>query len=160
MNLQNKVYKMGTGSAGQIAKGLHSYFMAFHSPALDDSVKVGSFVQLDTNGKFIKGTSQAITGDVVGVALKDQFISSIGNTQFFNKNDIVTYISKGCVFIETKVPAKVGQYVFLKNDTGDLVFDNTNTKENHTYTGFKVVLGTGDAVNADMGFDIIAILSE
>lgn len=160
-NMQSKVYKeMGVGSAGLIAKGLHSYFMAFHAPVKDDnSVCAGCFVQAD--GKFVKGASgNAITGQILGVALKDQYISTTDNTAIFKKNDIVTYMTKGCVFIETKTPAKQGQYVFLKNDNGTLVFDNAKTKENHTYTGFRVVLGTGDAVHTDEGFDVIAILSE
>lgn len=161
-NMQNKVTGMGVGSAGQIAKGLHSYFMAFHAPVKEDnSVCAGCFVQLDADGKHIKGASGvAISGKIVGVALKDQYISATDNTAIFKKNDIVTYLTKGCVFIETKTPAKQGQYVFLKNDNGSLVFDNAKTKENHTYTGFQVVLGTGNAVNTDEGFDIIAILSE
>ena len=64
------------------------------------------------------------------------------------------------VYIETKSPAKVGQYVFLKDDNGTLVFDDTETKADHTFTGFKVVKGTGTAVNTATGFDIIAIISE
>lgn len=161
-NMQNKVYKeMGVGSAGLIAKGLHSYFMCFHAPAKDDSISAGSFVQLDADGKHIIGaTGNPVTGKVVGVAIKDHFISSVDNTAVFNKNDIVTYLVKGCIFIETKIPAQVGQYVFLKNADGGVGFNDNPTIENWTNTGFKVVLGTGAAVNADRGFDIIAIMSE
>lgn len=162
-NMQNKVYKeMGTGSAGEIAKGLHSYSMLFHGSVKEnDNVCAGCFVQTTDVEGIVKGASgNAIDHPILGVVIKDHFISSTDNTAIFKKNDVVTYLSKGCVFIETKTPAKVGQYVFLKNDNGTLVFADTNTKADHTYTGFRVVKGTGNAVNADLGFDIIAILSE
>lgn len=161
--MQRKVYKkMGIGSAGLIAKGVHNYFVAFEAPVLEnDSVCVGCFVQLADDKKHIVGASgNAITGKIVGVAIKDHFISATENTHIFKKNDIATYVSKGCVFIETKTPAKTGQYVFLKNADGALVFNDSETLADHTFTGFQVVQGTGDVINADLGFELITILSK
>ena len=160
-NIPNKVNPMGVGVAGQIAKGLHSYSMLFHGTAKDDSVCVGCFVQATDNEGIVKGASgNAIDHKILGVAIKDHYVSATKNTAIYAPNDLVTYLTKGVVYIETKSPAKVGQYVFLKNDNGTLVFDDTETKADHTFTGFKVVKGTGTAVNTATGFDIIAIISE
>lgn len=159
-NIPNQVNPMGVGVAGQIVKGLHSYSMLFHGSAKDDSVCVGCFVQAtDTNG-IIKGASgNAIDHKILGVVIKDQYIAAESNTATYKANDLVTYITKGVVYIETKSPAKEGQFVFLKNDNGTLVFDDTETKADHTFTGFKVVKGTSNAVNTKTGFDIIAIMA-
>ena len=160
-NIPNKVNPMGVGVAGQIAKGLHSYSMLFHGTAKDDSVCVGCFVQATDNEGIVKGASgNAIDHKILGVAIKDQYISATKNTAIYAPNDLVTYLTKGVVYIETKSTAKEGQFVFLKNDNGTLVFDDTETKADHTFTGFKVVKGTGTAVNTETGFDIIAIISE
>lgn len=162
-NMQNKVYKeMGVGSAGEIAKGFHSYLMLFHGGVEDnDNVCAGCFVQTTDVEGIVKGASgNTIDHPIFGVVVKDHFINATDNTAIFNKDNVVTILYKGAIFIETKSPAKVGQYVFLKNDTGALVFDNTDTKEGHTYTKFKVAKGTDSAVNADLGFDIIVIVSE
>ena len=159
-NMQKQVSKeMSLGSAGEVLKGLHSLYLENAYSAKDFSVKAGCFVQLD--GNFIKGASgSAITGKIVGVAIKDHFINTTENTHFFQKNDIATYLSKGCVFIETKTPAKTGQYVFLKNADGALVFNDSETLADHTFTGFQVVQGTGDVINAELGFELITILSK
>ena len=162
-NMQKKVYKeMGVGSAGEIAKGFHSYLMLFHGSVKEnDNVCAGCFVQTTDVDGIVKGASgNAIDHPIFGVVVKDHFISAPNNTATFNKENEVTILYKGAIFIETKTPAKVGQYVFLKNDDGALVFGDTDTKDDHTYTKFKVAKGTGSAVNTDLGFDIIIIVSE
>lgn len=160
-NMQTKINPMGVGTAGQIVKGILNYCMLFHGSAKDDSVCVGCFVQATDTDGIIKGASgNAIDHKILGVVIKDQYITAGDNTAIYKPNDAVTYLTRGVVYIETKTPAKAGQYVFLKNDNGTLVFGDTNTKENHAYTGFKVVKGTGTAVNTETGFDIIAIISE
>ena len=161
-NIPNKVNPMGVGVAGQIAKGLHSYSMLFHGSVKEnDNVCAGCFVQTTDVEGIVKGASgNNIDHAIMGVVVKDHFINTTDNTAIFNKDNAVTILYKGAVFIETKSPAKVGQYVFLKNDNGTLVFDDANTKESHTYTGFRVAVGTGTAVNTATGFDIIAIISE
>lgn len=159
-NMQKKVNRMGVGTAGQIVKGIHNYCMLFHSPVKDDSVFVGGFIQTADNPQLIQGASgRQITGKILGVVIKDQYITAESNTDNYKPNDIATCLTKGVVYIETKTPAKVGQYVFLKNSDGTLAFDDTETKADHTYTGFRVVVGTGSAVNTEVGFDIIAIMS-
>lgn len=159
-NMQTKINPMGVGVAGQIVKGIHNYCMLFHGSAKDDSVCVGCFVQATDTEGIIKGASgNAIDHKILGVAIKDQYINTIKNTATYAPNDLVTYLTKGVVYIETKTPAKEGQYVFLKNDNGTLVFDDTDTKGDHTFTGFRVVKGTDKAVNTEAGFDIIAIMA-
>lgn len=157
-NLQKQVYgKLALGSAGQIVKGLHSYFTAFQYPAKNNSVCVGCFVQLD--GDFVKGASgNAITGKILGVAIKDHFISGDAPTAIYRPNDIVSVMVKGCIFIETEAVAKVGQYVFLKTDNGALAFDDSKEKADYTYTGYRVAIGTGDALVGDS--EIIAVITE
>ena len=159
-NMQTKVNPMGVGTAGQIVKGIHNYCMLFHGSAKDDSVCVGCFVQATDTEGIIKGASgNAIDNKILGVVIKDQYITAGDNTAIYKPNDVATYLTKGVVYIETKTPAKEGQFVFLKNDNGTLVFADTETKADHTFTGFIVVKGTGNAVNTKTGFDIIAIMA-
>lgn len=144
--LQSKVQAMGMAKAGQVLKGLHSNFMGYSSPAKDDTCCVGCFVQHD--GKFVKGASgKAITGKIAGVAISNEYVSN-GNvdTNVFPANHNIFYLTKGCVAIEAKSVAKVGQYVFLKNSDGELVFNDTDTLIDHTFTGFRVAFGTGTSV--------------
>ena len=152
-NMQKQVSKeMSLGSAGEVLKGLHSLYLENGYSAKDFSVKAGCFVQLD--GNFIKGASgNAITGKIVGVAIKNKYVSSTDNTDVFPKDDTVSVLQKGVIVIATDKQCTEGQYVFLKNADGDLVFNNANTLNDHTYTGFKVYKGGG-------ANSVIAIVSE
>lgn len=160
LNTQNKIKTMGAGNAGQIVKGLHNYCMLFHGIAIDESVSVGCFIQAADKEGNIKGASnKAIDNKILGVAIKDQYINANNNTTSYRANDLVTYLTKGVVYIETKTPAKEGQNVFLKTDDGTLAFDNAETKTGHTFTGFKVKKGTRDTIDTQTGFEIIAIIA-
>lgn len=155
---QTQVYsKQALGSAGDIVKGLHSYFTAFQYPVKDNSVAVGGFVQLD--GDFVKGASgNAITGKILGVVVKEHFIGGNAPTAIYRPNDIASVMVKGCIFIETQSVAKTGQYVFLKTADGTLAFDDTKEKADYTYTGFKVAIGTGNTLVGDS--EIIAVITD
>ena len=145
MALQDKAHDMGAAKAGQILKGLHSNFAGHCAPVKDNSVCVGCFVQND--GKFVKGASGvAITGKIMGIAIAGTYITSDVSTQVYPTENIAFFANKGCIAIETETPAKVGQYVFLKTADGELAFGDSETLADHTYTGFRVVYGTGDAV--------------
>lgn len=138
--MQQSVGVMGAAKPGQILKGLHSNFSGFSAPTKDTSVRVGCFVQLD--GKFVKGASgNAITGKIAGVVVANEYFSGVDNSDTYPANVNVFFINKGCIAIETKSNATAGQYVFLKNDNGALVFNDSDTLANHTYTGFRVVYG-------------------
>ena len=143
--MQKSVGVMGVAKAGQILKGLHSDYLEFSAPTKDDSVRVGEFVQ--TDGKFIKGVKGGtITGKIVGIAIANEYFSGVENSNAYPANVNVSFAYQGCIAIETKSEANVGQYVFLKTDDGTLAFDNAKTKEQHTYTGFRVVYGTNGSV--------------
>ena len=143
--MQKSVGVMGVAKAGQILKGLHSDYLEFSAPTKDTSVRIGCFVQ--TDGKFIKGASGSqITGKIVGIAIANEYFSGVENGNAYPANVNVSFAYQGCIAIETSTQANVGQYVFLKNDDGSLVFDDTKTKEQHTYTGFRVVYGTNGSV--------------
>lgn len=160
LNTQKQIKTMGAGNAGQIVKGLHNYCILFHGSAKDDSVSVGCFIQATDTEGIIKGASnKAIDNKILGIAIKDQYINANDNTTNYKANDLVTYLTKGVVYIETKTPAKEGQNVFLKTDDGTLVFDNAETKTGHTFTGFKVKKGTSATIDAQTGFEIIAIIA-
>lgn len=154
-NMQKQVTKeMSLGSAGEVLKGLHSFYLENAYSAKDFSVKAGCFVQLD--GNFIKGASgNAITGNIIGVAIKNKYISSIDNTDVFPKDDNVSVLQKGVILIINTATAACteGQYVFLKTADGTLGFASNPTTAGYTYTGFKVYKGGG--VN-----EVIAIVSE
>ena len=151
--MQKSVGVMGAAKAGQILKGLHSDYLEFSAPTKDDSVRVGEFVQ--TDGKFIKGASgNAISGKIVGIAIANEYFSGVENSNAYPANVNVSFAYQGCIAIETSTQANVGQYVFLKNDDGSLAFGDTKTKEQHTFTGFRVVYGTNGSVT---GTQIIGV---
>jgi hypothetical protein len=134
------------GSAGQISKAFHNYCNTFSAVATDENVRVGCFVQSTDKDGEVKGTSGVAIGKILGVVVKDKYISSNGTeaVNTYKVGDNVTILNAGNIFIEVKAAAKVGQYVFLKDDTGALAFDDTNTLAGHTYTGFRVSIGNAD----------------
>ena len=137
------------GSAGQISKAFHNYCNTFSAVVAEaDSVCVGCFVQSTNKDGEVKGASgKAIDGKILGVVVKDKYISSCGTeaVHTYKVGDNVTILNAGNIFIEAKVNASQGQYVHLVNDTGVLSFDNAiDTGGTKTYTGFRVSVGNAD----------------
>lgn len=56
-------------------------------------------------------------------------------------NAQVMYLISGSVYIKATAEAQSGYYVFLKNVDATLAFDKTVTKNEHVFTGFRVVRG-------------------
>lgn len=133
------------GSAGQISKAFHNYCNTFSAVATDENVSVGCFVQAGDNDGEVKGASgQNITGKILGVVVKDKYVSSCGTeaVNTYKVGDNVTILNAGNIFIEVKAAAKVGQYVHLVTATGALSFDdNIDNGGTKTYTGFRVSVG-------------------
>lgn len=132
------------GVAGHIAQGRGSYFNTISGICADDKVEVGYFVQRGDNEGEFKGVKGVNVTKVAGVAIFDNFQSADRSSNVKAKGANVTVLNEGSVFIEAQVVAKAGQFVFVKNDNGSLVFDDTNTKANHTLTGFVVVKGNSE----------------
>ena len=152
--MENVKGTMALGSAGAVAKGLHSYFMSEHSVASGD-IKVGNFVQTDiTKTDCIKDVTAGVTGKIVGVALKGAYKDAVNTTDSYSAGENVEYIIKGAVFVKSPVVATKNQFVFVNTSTGALNVSNTNTLASHTYTGFKVLIG------CDSADSMIAIISE
>ena len=134
------------GSAGQISKAFHNYCNTFSAVVAEaDGVCVGCFVQsTGTDGKVKRASGKAIDGKILGVVVKDKYISSDGTeaVQKYKQGDNVTILNAGNIFIEVKADAQVGKYVHLSKDAGALLFedtiDDTGTK---IYTGFRVSKG-------------------
>lgn len=153
------------GSGGDISNtqgGLN----IFEGVVADDKVGLGSFVKWKntaTNENEVFGASgepfAAATEKLLGVAVKDRLIVSDekGLKFIFPVGGNVNVITAGNVLIETETPCKRGQYVFLNDGNGGLAFDDTDTKVGHTYTGWRVAKGTGAAVDATIGHDVIEI---
>lgn len=147
MAFQKQVNKtQALGSAGQISKAFHNYCNTFSAIAADGKVCVGCFVQAGTNDGEVKGANgQAITTKILGVVVKDKYISSCGTeaVNTYKVGDNVTILNAGNIFIEVRAAARVGQYVHISNDGGVLSFDDTidTTRATKTYTGFRVSKG-------------------
>ena len=154
MAFQKTVSKtQALGSAGQISKAFHNYCNTFSAVATDENVSVGCFVQAGDQDGEVKGASGvAVTGKILGVVVKDKYISSCGTEAVYTYKvgDNVTVLNAGNIFIEAKAAAKVGQYVHLVKATGALSFDdaidNGGTK---TYTGFRVSVGNSAPYTAN-----------
>ena len=144
MGFQKKVNStQALGSAGRISKAIHSYLNTFQAIAGDDKVSVGCFVQKGEKEGEVKGASGAnITGDILGVVVKDHYLSSEIATYTYKSGDNVTILNAGNIFIETDKEAKIGQYVHLNKTNGTLSFDDTiDNGGTKTYTGFRVSKG-------------------
>lgn len=141
------------GSAGQISKAFHNYCNTFSAIAGDDKICVGCFVQAGTNDGEVKDASgEAITGKILGVVVKDKYISSCGTeaVHIYRQGDNVTILNAGNIFIEAEANAKQGQYVHLSKDAGVLSFDDAiDTGGTKVYTGFRVSVGNSDPYTAD-----------
>ena len=148
MSFQKQVnLKQALGNVGQISKAHHSFCNVISAIAADEFVKVGSFVQSSasaTNENEVVGTSgKTISGSILGVVVRDSLKVTGDSTATLavKKGENCAVLNEGSIFIETSLQAKKGQYVFLKDDDGTLVFDNNATKASHTYTGFRVSKG-------------------
>ena len=148
MSFQKQVNaNQALGNVGQISKAHHSFLNVIPAIAADDFVKVGSFVQSTaaaTNENEVVGASgKQITGSILGVVVRDSLKVAGDSTPTLavKKGENCAILTEGSIFIEVNAIAKKGQYVFLKTDDGTLAFDNSVTKANHTYTGFRVSKG-------------------
>ena len=145
MSFQKQVnLNQALGNVGQISKAHHSFCNVIPAIAADDFVKVGSFVQSSTSAtnenEVIGASGKAITGSILGVVVRDSLKVAGDSTATLavKKGENCAVLNEGSIFIETSLQAKKGQYVFLKDDDGTLAFDNSATKANYTYTGFRV----------------------
>lgn len=152
MAFQTQSYqKQALGSAGQISKSFHSFCNTVTGVVADANVCVGCFVQSKTGAtdenEVIGASGVAISGKILGVVVKDHYISSSNASavHIYNKGDNIEILNAGSIFIETESTAKKGQYVFLKTADGSLVFDDKIVKADHTYTGFIVSKGQAEA---------------
>lgn len=154
MGFQTTVSKtQALGNVGQISKSFHNFCNTVSGIVADANVVVGGFVQSKsspTNENEVIGASgQAITGDILGVVVRDIQVNT-GNstaTLALEKGDNCTILNEGSIFIATSAIAAKGQYVFLKDADGSLAFDSSSTKTNYTYTGFRVTKGNETATS-------------
>ena len=152
MSFQKQVnLNQALGNVGQISKAHHSFCNVIPAIAADEFVKVGSFVQSKTSptneNEVIGASGKQITGSILGVVVRDSLKVTGDSTPTLEvkKGENCAVLNEGSIFIETSLQAKKGQYDFLKTDDGTLAFDNTATKANHTYTGFRVSKGNDTA---------------
>ena len=132
------------GSAGRISKAIHSYLNTFQAIAGDDKVSVGCFVQKgQKEGEVIGTTGVAVNNKVLGVVVKDHYLSSEIATYTYKSGDTVTILNAGNIFIETDKEAKLGQYIHIAKANGALSFDDEIDISGSTkvYTGFRVSKG-------------------
>ena len=153
MGFQKKVNStQALGSAGRISKAIHSYLNTFQAIAGDDKVSVGCFVQKgQKEGEVIGASGVAITGKILGVVVKDHYLSSESETITYKAGDNVTILNAGNIFIETDKEAKIGQYIHIAKANGALSFDDEIDTSGSTkvYTGFRVSKGNQAPYNTD-----------
>ena len=152
MSFQKQVnLNQALGNVGQISKAHHSFCNVIPAIAADENVRVGSFVQSKTSptneNEVIGASGVAISGSILGVVVRDSLKVAGDSTATLavKKGENCAILTEGSIFIEVNAIAKKGQYVFLKDADGSLGFDNTATKGNHTYTGFRVSKGNDTA---------------
>lgn len=117
----------------------------------DSKIIPGIFLQVDTATDRAKPAMKAATFGInsanidklyVGLCVFNERFVDVGN----NSNRIpignrVTVLTKGTAFVKWTVATTAGKYIHLKKSDGDLVFDDSPTKADHIYTGFRVLKG-------------------
>lgn len=145
--LQNQVRQnQARATAGDISRAVHSYYLPDGAIVGDANVCAGCFVKIKNNTPgVVFGASGVVftpaSETLVGVCIRDHLKISQTASLSYPKGDEVQYLTKGAIWIETETTANFGQYVFLKNSDGSLVFGDTAELADHTYTGFKVTIG-------------------
>lgn len=129
------------GNAGDVVKASHSYLLTEDYIAGSDC-QVGTFVQRGDKEKEVKqATGTQVTGEILGVCLKTNFINSEVTTNAYKAGSNVFILNRGQVYMNFTGATKNGQFIFLKTDDGSLVLNDTSILANHTYTGFRIVAG-------------------
>lgn len=144
MALQKQVNQaQALGFGGQVAKGRDSYFQTTSGVAVDENVKIGSFVQTtDKEGEF-KGLGANVE-KIAGLAIFDNFRDGSADSASVAKGDTFTILQVGSAFIETSKQAKAGQKVAIKTADGAVEFVDS-IESTHTNTGFIVEKGNAEA---------------
>ena len=151
MAFQKQAYsKQALGNAGEISKAFYNFCNVEMAIAADENCHVGGFVQTktgSTNENEVIGASGApISGNVVGVVVKANYINNEKTANTYKKGDNLSIITAGSVFIEVNnIKVEKGKFVFLKNDDGTLVFHDEMVLADHTFTGWVVSKGNAEA---------------
>lgn len=161
---QEKVYKkQALGSAGDVANNLGG-LNTIPGVVADANVCAGCFVKWKssaTNENEVFGASGVVftsaSEKILGVCLKSNFIDSTSPNAIYPIGQNVVVATAGNVLIETETACKRGQYVFIQDSDGALVFGDSITQASCTYTGWRVSIGTGTNVDTDIGHDVIEI---
>lgn len=163
--LQNHVRtQYAIGTAGQISKAIHSYYLPNSAIVGAGGAIVGQFVKskdasnvvYQANGVAFNATQEKI----LGVVIKDHLVSTLEDTNTYPPNSEIQYLIKGAILIETSIPASKGQFVCLSVSDGALSFESTKPtdKTQLIYTGFIV---NSDTTTANLSeTEIIEIISE
>lgn len=155
--------QLAFGMPGSISRAYHSYYLTGNGFVGDNNVCVGCFVKAkDTPGVVYGASGMQFTpgtDTLLGICVRDRLINSCNGAAVttYNVGDPCLYLVKGVILIEVETTATVGQYVFLKNADGSIVFNATNVLADHTYTGFVVSVGGTTANNNPI---IIEVTSE
>lgn len=145
--LQKEVRQnLGRAVAGDISRAVHSYYLPEGAVVGDANVCAGCFVKSKNNAEgLVFGASGEVftpaSERILGVCIRDHLRISPTPTLGYAEGDEVQYLIKGAIWIEVETSATFGQFVFIKNADGSLVFNDTDTLADHTFTGFKVSIG-------------------
>ena len=157
MAFQSKVNSniQALGSAGQIAKGYHSYCNVVDYVA-GDNISVGEFAQSSTtnDNEVLSTANKTITGSIVGVVVRDSLKNAEVNEASLElqAGSYLQVINAGSVFIETKEIASVGDYVIMDKTSGRVYFSATKPSSNSTInTGWRVFIGNDYAERGIVG---------
>lgn len=112
----------------------------------DTNVVVGNFVQVDSstnicyNAQKIGNTNVNINKFLLGVVIFDERHIDVGNnSDRIPKNNYAHVLLKGSIYVQVNAVSKLGQWLHIKKSDGSLAFDDSNTKNDHQCTGFRVL---------------------
>lgn len=140
--------KQAIGYAGEISKSATQYLNTIECVAVG-TLAVGTFAQRGTNeGEAAPTASSALSGQVLGVVVKDHYKNGTSAGASYASGENVTIVTRGNVFVEATGAAVAGYYVMLNDSTGAVTYQATNSGSGVTWSGWRV--SVGGAANGDI----------
>lgn len=141
--------KQAGGYAGQISKSATQYLNTIECVAVS-SIDAGTFAQRGTNeGEATATAGVALSGQVLGVVVKDHFKNGETMGATYTAGDNVCIATRGSVWVSASGSATVGNCVMINDTTGAVTYSATNSGSGVTWSGWRVSVGgsaSGDLI--------------
>lgn len=117
----------------------------------DLKIVPGMFIQLDPSTGLTKPAMKYPSASVnsanvdkvyVGVTIHEEYFNDTGNnSNRIPYGNVVRVLYDGDIYMRFTTACVAGKYIHLKKADGEIVFDDSQTKADHIFTGARVYQG-------------------